>query len=418
MKKIAVFTVLCSMLMLIIGLTGCSLGSESGAKPQRGAVCFVIANTACSQGPNMNNPLVQDTIYDVIRNYGYISIVNTDGIPNIVYNQSFEINPRYKSASEEKLDIEARSKANSLISVMPNIIADDPETDYLEALKLAVRSLSSLDGYDYKSIIVIGTGLSTCGVLNFQNNLLSAEPSVIIKLLQDRGEIPDFSGIDVYWAQLGDVALPQKNLTAAQQNKLQNIYRGIIEAGGGTFTYNSTVANSVNENVDYPKVTPIELPADTPIVFEQGTLQTAKDDKAFKEPKILNESQVEFVRDQAVYLYPDKAVKNISPIAEYLKDHKSIQLLLIGSTAGDVTDERALSLSQERADAVKNTIISLGVDSSRIITVGMGSDDPWHITNAGFEGAAASSNRKVVLLDARSDTAQEIIKKYNLQNNR
>lgn len=418
MRKIALFTVLCNVLMLIIGLTGCSLDNESDAKPQKGAVSFVIANTACSQGLNFNNPLVQDTAYEVIRNFGYIDIINADACPYVMYSQSFDIDDRYKSASKEKLDMEARSKNNDLISAMQNIIADDPETDYLEALRIAARSLSSLENYDYKSIVVIGTGLSTSGVLNFQNNLLSSEASVIVELLKEKEEIPDFSGINVYWAQLGDVALPQKKLTAAQQNKLRDIYNGIIEAGGGTFIYNSTIASPVNENVDYPKVTPIELPTDTPIVFEPNALQTAKDDKAFEEPKILNESQIEFVGDQAVYLYPDKAVENISPIAEYLKDYKSIQLLLIGSTAGDVTDERALSLSQERADAVKNTIVSLGVDSSRIITVGMGSDDPWHITNAGFEGAAASSNRKVVLLDTRSDTAQEIIKNYNLQNSR
>ena len=72
-----------------------------------------------------------------------------------------------------------------------------------------------------------------------------------------------------------------------------------------------------------------------------------------------------------------------------------------------------LKLSQERADAVKNTLVELGVDASRITSVGMGSSDPWHIPNAGYDGAAASANRKVVLIDIRSTTAQTILEQLN-----
>ena len=116
---------------------------------------------------------------------------------------------------------------------------------------------------------------------------------------------------------------------------------------------------------------------------------------------------------KSTYLHPDKAVEIIRPIAEYLIQHESVKLLLIGSTAGDVTNEFTLNLSQERADAVKDTLIELGVDASRIITVGMGSSDPWHIPNVGYKGAEASANRKVVLLDTRSATAQSILEQMN-----
>ena len=58
---------------------------------------------------------------------------------------------------------------------------------------------------------------------------------------------------------------------------------------------------------------------------------------------------------------------------------------------------------------MKNTLVELGVADDRITTIGMGCDDPWHIKNAGYEGPAASSNRKVVLLDASTDQAQKIM---------
>lgn len=413
MKKF--FALVLTVILVIsmtTGLTGCTGDKDNSGASGKVAVCYVIANTANSQGLNLQSPLVQDTIYSTIANYGYISVVNADGVPEVVLAQSFDIDDKYKSASKDKLAMDARNKTTNFISGMQTVIADDPEIDYLEALRLGVRSLASLDGYDSKQLVVLGTGLSTSGVLDFKNNLISAEPDVIVELLKEKSEIPNFTDITVYWQQLGDVAEPQEPLTSEQKVKLQQIYGSLVEAGGGTFVYNEIMANPVNVDVSYPSVTPVELPDDTPIWFEAEDLNN-EDDKAFEKPKVLGESQVEFVGDQATYLYPDIAVENIRPIAEYLLKNQSVNLLLIGSTAGDVTDDSSIKLSRERADAVKNTLIELGVDEGRIISIGMGSDDPWHIPNAGYDGPAASANRKVVLLDSRSETAQVILEQSN-----
>ena len=137
-----------------------------------------------------------------------------------------------------------------------------------------------------------------------------------------------------------------------------------------------------------------------------------KEDNAFEEPVMLGESQVEFIGDEANYLSPDDAVETIRPIAEYLVKHDSINILLVGSTAGDVTDESTIRLSKERADTVKNTLVEFGIDTNRITTIGMGSDDPWHIKDAGYDGPVASSNRKVVLIDSRTDQAQALINNH------
>jgi len=42
----------------------------------------------------------------------------------------------------------------------------------------------------------------------------------------------------------------------------------------------------------------------------------------------------------------------------------------------------------------------------------MGASDPWHISGAGYDetvGSAASSNRKVVLIDANTELAQQLM---------
>lgn len=403
----AILTIIC-LAVSAVGLTGC--GSQTSVAEEGGmnAVCYAIAPTANSQGFNMSSSLVQDTIYDTILNYGYVSVVVVDGESEMVAADSYDIDAQYKKASKDKLKTDARAKATNLITYMEGQVANDAQVDYLEGLRMAVRSLSSLEGYDSKTIVVIGTGLSTQGTLNFQNNLLSVEPEAVLDQLEEKDEIPDFTGITVVWQQMGDVALPQQDLSQTQRKRLQEIWGGIVERGGGTFVYNDIMANPVDTEATYPAVDTVELPAETPVDFNAAMFDTG-DERLLEEPVMLTEEQVSFVPDKATYLDEDEAVATIQPIADYLLEHEQITVLLAGTTAGDEDSDYTMTLSQKRADAVRSTLVQLGVDESRIVTMGLGSSDPWHVYGAGYEGSIASGNRKVVLLDASSDTAKEIL---------
>ena len=403
----AILTIIC-LAVSAVGLTGC--GSQTSVAEEGGmnAVCYAIAPTANSQGLNMSSSLVQDTIYDTILNYGYVSVVVVDGESEMVAADSYDIDAQYKKASKDKLKTDARAKATNLITYMEGQVANDAQVDYLEGLRMAVRSLSSLEGYDSKTIVVIGTGLSTQGTLNFQNNLLSVEPEAVLDQLEEKDEIPDFTGITVVWQQMGDVALPQQDLSQTQRKRLQEIWGGIVERGGGTFVYNDIMANPVDTEATYPAVDTVELPAETPVDFNAAMFDTG-DERLLEEPVMLTEEQVSFVPDKVTYLDEDEAVATIQPIADYLLEHEQITVLLAGTTAGDEDSDYTMTLSQKRADAVRSTLVQLGVDESRIVTMGLGSSDPWHVYGAGYEGSIASGNRKVVLLDASSDTAKEIL---------
>lgn len=405
-KKLFALVGTLGLLISVVGLTGCGRTTSVSESSGPEAVCYAIAATANSQGLNFNSPLVQDTAYDVILNYGYISVVNIDGDPELVNAASYDIPEQYKKASKEKLKTDARSNATNLIAFMENQVANDPQVDYLEGLRMAARSLNSLEGYESKTIVMIGTGLSTVGTLNFQNNLLSVEADTVVNLLEEKDEIPNLTGVTVVWQQLADVAAPQQELTQAQRKRLQEIWGDIVERGGGTFIYNDIMADTVDLDVSYPEVDTVKLSEETPIAFDEEILE---EDDPLEEPVILTEEQVCFVPDKSTYLDEDEALKTITPIADYLNENGEVSILLAGTTAGDEDSNYTMTLSLERADSVKATLVSLGVDESRIVTVGLGSSDPWHVPDAGYEGSVASGNRKVVLMNASSDTAKDIL---------
>ena len=439
------------MAFAITSLTGCgnkdiSKTTET-AELTKPAVAYMIARTANSKPTDSSAPMIQDTMVNCAENYGYSFIVRVDGEPELVSAENLDIDAQFKNASKERLKRDALNRATNLLNIIDEVSAVYPEVDYLEGLRCSAASLHSMDdSYTSHSIICCGTGLGTTGYMDFQNNLLSAEPDVIVEMLQEREALPDLKDITVYWLGMGQVAAPQEKLNPKQSKNLENIWKAVIEASGGEFVSNEyiTVSGELNTSDELPSVSVVEVPADKPIVFEPEVLEQAEtevevvfeeesapeesdsevviieeteteeetsseNDNAFEEPIALGESQVEFIGDKSEYLHPETAVETIRPIAEYLINHKTVPLLLIGATAGDNTNESTLQLSADRAEAVKRTLVELGVDESRINTIGMGSDDPWHIKDAGYDGPVASSNRKVVLIDARTDLAQELM---------
>lgn len=401
MKKLLAVVLTVSMLMItLLMFTGCS-----GAKADetKRAVCFVVGNTANSEGLNLKSKLISDTVYDVIKNYGFIAAVSVDGNPEIVFMNDYNIKDKYKNASEERLAMDAEEKQYNTLIAIQGIVANDEEVDYYKALTLAVETLAPLDGYDSKEIIVLGTGLSTTGIMDFRNNLLSAEPETVVDQLEERKAIPDFSEMTVSWQHLGKVAYPQQSLTPSQLSRLEELYECLVTRGGGKFDPKDMPTNPI-EQADYPAVSLVELPSDVPIAFE---MQNSMD---FNTPVSLSEEQVTFVADKADYLKPDEATATIKPIAEYmLHEDTTITLLLVGCIAGDTNSDFGDKLSQNRANKVKSTLVELGVPESRLIAKGMGCSDPWHVKGAGYEGKLASQNRKVVLLDATSETAKQIL---------
>lgn len=62
--------------------------------------------------------------------------------------------------------------------------------------------------------------------------------------------------------------------------------------------------------------------------------------------------------------------------AKIMNEVPDMKLMIIGHTDKTASSEYNMKLSQERADAVKNYLVSQGVDASKLMTKGMGEKDP------------------------------------------
>lgn len=412
MKK-KVLVAMFIMALAIVGLAGCGSSEKTTANGGPQALSIVIGAHANNMGINLNNIVVQDTVSNAVKSNGYISVVCVDGEPDPIAANLYEIPDMYKNANTTKLEADALMKANNLLVELASIKANDPESDVLESLRLAVRSLADISGME-KTILVMDSGLSTTGVMDFNRNLILADPDDLADTLYQKAAIPNFEGVTVIWLQMGDVAAPQEELTSAQRESLTAIWRAIIEKTGGTVIFSEAPANPAGD-ASYPDVTPVELPNEMPISYDAAVVEEAAaketESELFNEPQFLSEEQVKFIGDSDQYINEASAIEVIAPIADYMVAHPDFELLLIGTTAGDETTDYSIRLSKARADTVKATLISLGVPEERILTLGLGSSDPWHIygVGTGMDDPMAVSNRKVVLIDANSGTARDLL---------
>jgi len=371
------------------------------------AVSIVIGNHECSAELDVTNQKIQETVTLAVASFGFLSIVSVDGEPEIVAKGSCDIKEQYKNADPSKLAADATSKTLTIVNSLPDVVANDPEVDTLEAIRLAASSLSEAPDSAPKIIIVMDTGLCTTGLLDYHNNLLNADPKAVVDALEEKKAIPKLNGMEVRWFYMGEVSYPQEKLSPKQKAQLAEVWKGIIERGGGTFVHEEMPSVGKDIDRELPSVSPIDIEKEQSVSFDSAMLDG--ESNPFAEPTFLREEQVRFVADSDEYVDSDAVASTILPIAEYMNQHPDFQLLLIGTTAGDGASDYAISLSNSRANAVKKTLISQGVLADRIYTLGMGGTDPWHIYNVGTSGELAAQNRKVVLLDASSQLAKELM---------
>lgn len=403
-KMFKLVLISCALVSVMVSMTACvSNKAETKAENKPLAVAVVLGQHENSQAINLNSDFVKKPVIQAVSSFGFVSVISADGEPNLVTGKTYEVKEQYKG-NPGLLQELAEKESITVLQEMEDVRANDPEVDTLESLRLAVRTFDSAPEGATKEILIIDTGLSTAGILNFQNNLINAEPDTVVRMLSEKKSIPNLDGVTVRWQQMGDVEAPQKELTPAQAENLRAIWKAIVEEGGGIFEAKDVIANPGKVSGNLPPVSTVELPAETAIKF------APKEVKDYSKPIFLSEEQVKFIPDSDEYIDENAANDVIKPVADYMKKNRGFKMLLVGTTAGDTNSAFSINLSKRRAETVKSSLISMGVPKDRIVCIGLGCSDPWHIPNVGTGDGMASNNRKVVLIDANSDIAKSLMK--------
>lgn len=391
--------------IITLALIGCLVGCTEGESTQNAIDLAIVSGYhANSPIPAFRSTTVQTAIENCTATYGSVCLIVNDGSPHVVADYNIS-KPEKSLSSTKKVEV-SQAQANQIISVLSGAKAITPEVDTLASIALAARSLEDAQGEKY--IIIADSGLSTSGYLNFTQNLLRADSHTVIDYLVDTKALPALSDICITWVGLGDVAGNQDVLTPSGLETLKSIWSGVLYAAGArSVEFTADLPGvSTTESSSLPYVTPVPILQDTPLTIDVSNI-------CFDAPLILGEEKILFLPDTSTFADCDAAMATLKPIADYMVSHPSFQILLAGTTATAGSNDDCKHLSKARAMAVKELLTSMGVDEHQVAaTIGLGYDHKYHVPDIGVNGLQnenAPANRSVIIFDASSEAAVEML---------
>jgi outer membrane protein OmpA-like peptidoglycan-associated protein len=203
-------------------------------------------------------------------------------------------------------------------------------------------------------IIVIGSGLSDSGDLNFsKNGILTGEEArtQAIEAIKNKYDADHLDGYTVEFYGLGDTSVPQEPLSSIQKGIVRDIYKDAIRGLGGTTVINTDTQTGAPVATNYVVGTTDTGCGEIKLVFDDDDLK--------------------FVGDKAIFVDQAAAVKALSSIREiWGKQQDTIETIQIDGYTAHYPGADALS--QERANAVKTALVGLGVSSDKVTATGRG----------------------------------------------
>ena len=369
--------------LVAVALAGCSSSSSTGACSQSNKRNIgVVAGSTANEPATQLSASATAQLKAAGQTNGSVTIVIPSGKPQAMGTTLLgsTANDAIVCKSDQS------NKLTQVTSYINGLKASTGEVDFLDSIDQAAQGLGSKS----MGVIVVGSGLQTVDPLDFAvSGLLTADPSKVAADLKSKGELPtDLSGVTVYWSGLGDVAGDQQPLTITARSNLQAIWSAIISAAGGTLSVLSEPASGSAAS-GLPAVTAVPVPA------------TATNTD-WSQPIVVRDSDLLFVKNTATFSDPTAAQKVLAGLVPSIEQNG--QLITITGTASkdQATSNTAdLALSKERADAVKQALVSLGVSASLLTTAGVGHE--WcgfkseTDASGAYSDALAEQNRTVIL---------------------
>lgn len=349
-KRMAGFSAIIVIGIVLYGLT-------PYVAPPTGQIALIIGNTKNTPRPVLSQDIsdaIERTMLmhrgeDVYTLTESIRIISAVKKPEVINLDVSKLRLREIGRNDANAKRSAKLNVKAIQEYVNNLAPTDNGADYLEAIKMAKDNLD-----EGSKIIVIGSGLSDHGDLNFsRSNILfnKDQKDELIKKIRAKNGPNYLDGYSIVFYGLGDTVSPQEALSTAQKNIVRDMYKSVIRSLGGDVEINTKTLSGESVNTEY-----VVGMTDTGC----GNLGLVFDDDNLK-----------FIPDSSTLIDPSASKNTLMTISslwdKYKENIDSIQI--DGYIAHHLIAD---NLSQKRADAVKRILVELGIPSKRITAIGRG----------------------------------------------
>lgn len=345
---------------------------------------LTIAATASSAEPQ---PWSSD-IADLVVEHVMTSVQPGDGAVDVLVagqpDVTIDLTPMRGQEVEQLPDKAADQIAEDLAELEETLRTTSAGIEGVDALALLDRGLRETSAGG--TLLLITSGVSTENPLDLrQLGGWAFDRAAVVADLDDRGLIPDATGIDVVFAGLADVAGTQPGLTLPARAAVGDLWMRICQAAGA-------VSCRLLDAPLPPDPAPVAaLPV--PPVAVAAEITTCQGSAVFP-------SDIGFQPESAVL--SSAADEILVPLAaEFSTCPTGRVATFIGHTARIGGTAGGFELSTARAGAVRSKLAELGVPA-RVLgsVVGRGDTMPLvdNLPNGVFDEALASINRRVEIV--------------------
>jgi len=344
----------CEQMYVGVGLLGCQ-ARESYVYDK---IAIVVGNTQNSPKPTLDE---EEKLFIANSSYKHKVQISLYSASSERSSISFD-NPTIRDDEEQK---KLSASILKRIDAIEEAIQKEPKgngAQYLDTIIEAQKKIASKKSQKLL-IIVIGSGLSDGGILDFtQGDLLHRDPDAAIEERTKSGDIiyGRLSDTDVYWSGIGAVTSPQAKLTEQESNNLKSLYENALTEMGAEIIDLSEGVEKNDGSVETTfTVTPIPTEGYECVwcvtkTFDSDTIGFSEHSSDINDRNAVK-NQLQGLIDEMKRNSAETV--NITGFVSLIKHDCSISL--------DRNIDHSLALN--RAEAIKRFLIEEGISGDRII---------------------------------------------------
>lgn len=396
-----------AMFLTVVVISLCFVGCGANDSEDSGItgptnIAVGIQNTRNCAAIDIDSALEAELEDALLENGTSVDLYEIDGDPYRVNQDTIDAD--YESGlSKTNRQTQCENLLNKIKKIINTAaIPVTPEVDILRGLTTLTNAVNSMsyNNSNAKQIFLVSNMLSTSGVINF------AESSIYVDLEDYANfvskEMPNLTGITVtfFIADTDD----QQEIPNSDKERLKSFYQAIINGAGGSVKFaEQTSSNGEVDKSSWPAVTTVDI--------RNSTYSGEVLDVTLEESVLFKSDSTEWIDEQA-------AEDTLSSLVDAINDSDD-EVVVAGSTATtSSSEERHIEFSLQRANKVKDMLIDLGADSSKLIAIGIGkSYERYRVPDTGEYASEENhaKNRCVFIVSDSSDKGKyflDVAKKF------